>query len=526
MASSSQNFTIAECNPLLPKPATSQQKWKRRCFPKLRYRLPIISEKGAIIMIVWNFFFMMSLFSSASQIIQSKDYYIQLIEFAVILSLSILIDVAADCWIGRYRILQMGMYILLLAVIFTAIDTLIIHQSILVLSYTATACLALALACYSACVIQFTTDQIIGASGEQLSFTVYWIVWGYISAAFIGIYIRNLYLFTPTTKNIVLFGTSSVSLIVAICLIECGNQLLITKPLLYNPIKQIAKVLNYARKHKYPERRSALTYWEDDCPSRIDLGKDKYGGPFTVEEVEDVKTILGLIPVIASAVSLIIPLGSKWLWLTSNHNYNLLHNEFHSFFTTAGLIFLFSLPIYHTIIYPLFYNYIPSMLRRIVIGYFLTLLFLLSQCCVEIVENSDSMNMTCSSVNTTGPDSASSWWEVGPNVILAFSILIILYALFEFLISQSPHRVKGVVLCIMYACAGFLGLTSLGLSRLLQKLKIQLFPGCGFYRYFIYSIIAAVLLIMLLIVSRWYKPRKRNDVVPYRMSAEEHFESS
>ena len=62
------------------------------------------------------------------------------------------------------------------------------------------------------------------------------------------------------------------------------------KPLLSNPIKHIAKVLNYARKHKYPERRSALTYWEDDYPSRIDLGKDKYGGPFTIEEVEDVKT--------------------------------------------------------------------------------------------------------------------------------------------------------------------------------------------------------------------------------------------
>uniref|UniRef100_A0A1X7TR31 Uncharacterized protein n=1 Tax=Amphimedon queenslandica TaxID=400682 RepID=A0A1X7TR31_AMPQE len=36
--------------------------------------------------------------------------------------------------------------------------------------------------------------------------------------------------------------------------------------LIKNPIKLIARVLCYARKHKYPENRSALTYWEDDIP--------------------------------------------------------------------------------------------------------------------------------------------------------------------------------------------------------------------------------------------------------------------
>ena len=35
-----------------------------------------------------------------------------------------------------------------------------------------------------------------------------------------------------------------------------------------------------------------LTYWEEDIPPRIDLGKLKYGGPFTTEEVEDTNDIL------------------------------------------------------------------------------------------------------------------------------------------------------------------------------------------------------------------------------------------
>ena len=67
-----------------------------------------------------------------------------------------------------------------------------------------------------------------------------------------------------------------------------------------NPMKIICEVLKYSWKHKIPELRSALTYWENDIPSRIDLGKNKYGGPFTYEEVEDVKSFFRLLFLIMS----------------------------------------------------------------------------------------------------------------------------------------------------------------------------------------------------------------------------------
>ena len=59
-------------------------------------------------------------------------------------------------------------------------------------------------------------------------------------------------------------------------MMECCRHWMMKEPQLSNPLKHIAKVLNYAKKHKYPQRRSAFTYWEEDYPSRIDLGKDKY----------------------------------------------------------------------------------------------------------------------------------------------------------------------------------------------------------------------------------------------------------
>ena len=67
---------------------------------------------------------------------------------------------------------------------------------------------------------------------------------------------------------------------------------LIIEPKSSQPLKTIYQVLKFAAKHKAPLNRSALTYWEENIPSRIDLGKSKYGGPFTTEQVEDVKTVL------------------------------------------------------------------------------------------------------------------------------------------------------------------------------------------------------------------------------------------
>ena len=46
--------------------------------------------------------------------------------------------------------------------------------------------------------------------------------------------------------------------------------------------------------------RFAVLSWEEDIPPRIDLGKNKYGGPFTTEEVEDVKIFLLLFVLLLS----------------------------------------------------------------------------------------------------------------------------------------------------------------------------------------------------------------------------------
>ena len=83
--------------------------------------------------------------------------------------------------------------------------------------------------------------------------------------------------------------------IVLLSLFLFGEKWLIIEPNSPQSLKNIYRVLKFAAKHKAPLNRSALTYWEEDIPSRLDLGKSRYGGPFTTEQVEDVKTFMRLL---------------------------------------------------------------------------------------------------------------------------------------------------------------------------------------------------------------------------------------
>ena len=59
-------------------------------------------------------------------------------------------------------------------------------------------------------------------------------------------------------------------------------------------------MVRFASRNKKPVYRSAFTYSEDDLPSRLDLRKQRYGGPFTTEQVEDVKVLFGMLKVLIS----------------------------------------------------------------------------------------------------------------------------------------------------------------------------------------------------------------------------------
>ena len=240
--------------------------------------------------------------------------------------------------------------------------------------------------------VQLAIDQLADASGEQVSFFIQW----YVFSSYFGAWIFRL-----LTKGPLLYCFQDVALIESIARLVlavfitvalglsmvCGNWI-IALPIGENPLKLIWKVLRFAAKHKHPVYRSAHTYWEDKIPSRINLGKDKYGGPFTNEQVEDVKTFFRI-------VSLTIPsaaaVGSSKLvnfnFIFSMHwtedtsmDFNYTHSlvvgrectrSLYAFFvadpTLWNCVFVLCSEF---IIFPFMKYRLPSMLRRIGFGFF------------------------------------------------------------------------------------------------------------------------------------------------------------
>ena len=91
---------------------------------------------------------------------------------------------------------------------------------------------------------------------------------------------------------------------------------------------------------------------------------------------------------------------------------------------------------------------------------------------------------------------------------------------------QSPCQVKVIVSGITFASAGLFGVLGYFVSKIIQINAIEKFPGCAFYQYVINLIILFFFIIIYVFAAKWYKFRKRNDIVPFHMFAENYFEKN
>ena len=166
---------------------------------------------------------------------------------------------------------------------------------------------------FEANAIQFGLDQLLEAPTPKLIAFIHWYYWTHNVVQLIAMYLTVGWLAIEASETLlsryerqIIQNTLSFTIAGILSLAAVGSLVLLhkSKRHLYllraglNPFKNIYRVLKYSWNHKVPEHRSAFTYWEEDIPRRIDLGKNKYGGPFTNEEVEDTKTFLHILPLL------------------------------------------------------------------------------------------------------------------------------------------------------------------------------------------------------------------------------------
>ena len=153
--------------------------------------------------------------------------------------------------------------------------------------------------------IQLGLDQLTDSPSKDLRVFVHLAIWANILGTTITD-IGGAIFKCPILKLNVRIGYNVVSILVILSipflliLTCCKYQWFNTEPGHRNPYRNVFKVLNFTRKHKYPLHRSAFTYCDDERPSRIDFAKSRYGGPFTTEQVEDVKAFLRILALLLS----------------------------------------------------------------------------------------------------------------------------------------------------------------------------------------------------------------------------------
>ena len=420
-----------------------------------------------------------------------------------------LFGLLTDIKTGRYNTIIAGVYLSFVSWIICGVATIVetfmnIDTLYLVVLGVVYILELIGYCCFRSNIIQFNIDQLIGASADKLSAVIYWH----------SLNIPVIYIIAVVGKCLIkqFVIVSYVLSGVALCTVIVTNFLfkhwLDTTPHIINPVKLIAKVLNYARKNRYPRNRSALTYWEEDYPSRLDLGKEKYGGPFSEEEVENVKTVLRLIPLFVSVVGLISAQELKHFHVSHNTS------QFITCFILYNSLYI-SIAILLIALYLLFlclnfHKCIPSMLKRIGLGLVFALTVQLYY--VIIFACKEHFQLNTLSYKTI----------IFPEILYGISFALTFPTSLEFTIAQSPHEMRGLMVGILLA-AFAIGLAINIIGRYLFKCKGDIICQSLFYYVYI-SVIVLIILIVFLVLAKRYKLRVRENEVNIHVIAEEHYE--
>ena len=434
-----------------------------------------------------------------------------------------LVGWVAESWLGRYRAIVVGL-ILCLVTILTAQVAFVMLQfdwtpiPALMLIILGMLIGTFGIGSFYTIMLPFALDQMIGASAEQLSAVVHWYCWGLT----VGNFFQQKVQCVPIPDKLqyleilpVIFLTTATLCFSAVLIMDClYHKRLDTNNKTGNPIKLIFQVLNYARKNKCPRLRSALTYIDEEHPSRIDFGKHKFGGPFTEEEVEDVKTVFYLIPILLSVTGTMLFCEFNLGHVTTT---NKIINCVTDINDSAILPFVL-IPVYRFIVYPPARKYIPSLLKMIGAGLILCLVSTVIKVLVTTIEQFSEQSHNITIPDT--PQLVSQYWILIVEFLNGLGTGVTMMYSFEFVMAQTPNRMRGIMMGLVITLVGWSTLGSYILNEIFHLVKASFL----FYFYLVLPLLAMLMLIIFVIVAKRYKLRERERHVNIQAIVEEHYE--
>ena len=378
--------------------------------------------------------------------------------------------------------------------------------------------------------VQFGISQFLEPSPELLKRFVHWYYWSLFAGPLVIYYmVVSVSPTIPdrTVANITYTQTGGVAICITITFGLLSSFLLLCLFLLckrkfnfvsstHNPIKSIFRVLLYACRNQKPSGNFA-DGMQNQAPSRIDLGKRRYGGPFSSEEVENVKVFFRILIVLAALVGFQLSggtyslgeqlqLGTKacaslpalmLLGLNPNH--------------LTFVLVVVGIPTYELILRRCFSGREPLMLRKMYIGMICSFLSV-SSCIVikALAESPDGDNTTDSfptsqitqscfefrlnnsplAVNSNETN-AVFWWLALPQVLNGLSHLLVFMTTLEFVCVCAPCSSRGLLTSLWFSSYSIR-------SLLVGLLDTYITAATAWY---IYQGLKALLILILAVVA-------------------------
>ncbi len=517
------------------------------------YRFKTFKSRGAVLVLLWSFctlflfHFLISEYNYKAPLKVTKDIN-PLVVFTMCILLYPVLGWLADALFGRYRVIKWSLRVLWVLLICSSMSIALLkfyyhdHEEPKKLKKAFTIIfyipVSLGLGGFQANIVQFGTDQLADASSSEINSFIRWYSWiWFLSSALSGLlqwcvcpkYEVYGYLLLPTLFTVV------------ITLDHLFNHWLDKEPATVNPFALIFKVLWYAIKNKYPRQRSAFTYGEEKPYSRIDLAKNRYGGPFTTEQVEDVKSFFRIVNVMIPAAIftsmfvLVFPAfsivtgrlhGGRYIPIKKKgceYPDVLMCFQRTAVYFSGHIFMVIALPVYEIVLYPLFKRYFRvPILWQLSIG--LVLLFLSLILCtilefVAVHEGSiGDVSVECALNSTNSQDSILPLdykWMMFPYALVAVAQFPILTSVFEFLCAQSPYSMKGFLFGLAYGTVGFFVIIGYSISKPIQDHVIVRWMSYSYGCMAWYLVLnLAILLVTLLLffgAYKCYKSRLRDS---------------
>ena len=403
----------------------------------------------------------------------------------------------ADNKFGRFKTVSFGLWLLLPSLLFLLasmalrlVASFVTMVPTMIFFYLSVAVfllfLSLSKVIFESIIVQLGVDQLYSYPAEYQSVFIHWFVWIFYMAHFVTQIVWTLTLapvsITTTDSQVLhVIGECDIAflklvfvilLVLSLFVAHCKKKWFHIEAGRLNPYKLVYTVTRFAWRHKVPIRRSAFTFCEDDIPSGLNLAKSKYGGPFTTEQVEDVKVFYGILKVLFALGPVFFLTFATEVLLYQFSLHGTVTQENYTDVTSAELverIFIQSgiltpfvtcicIPLHLLLIRPIFQHYIPGMLKRMGLGVILTVLSLVCLLTVDIVAHAQYEDKGCMfhqsyssiSANNTAFGASNNTLPppthfyntaiiVLPRILQSFSNMLIFIGLYEFICSQSPQ---------------------------------------------------------------------------------------